>query len=70
MVWLGLPTFECVAAHSSGADGGKPGVAFAEWRWLALTAWPGLSGEGELNSPPPRPASSDRGISAFLLSVA
>lgn len=46
-VWLGLLTFERVAAHSSGVDGGGPGVAFAEWRWLTFTGWPGLSGEGE-----------------------
>lgn len=44
--WAFSP-FECVAAHSSGVDGGGPGVAFAEWRWLTFTGWPGLSGEGE-----------------------
>lgn len=39
-VWLGLLTFERVAAHSSGGDGGRPGLAFAEWRWLTFSlAW-------------------------------
>lgn len=69
-VWLGLLTFECVAAHSSGVDGEGPGVAFAEWRWLMFSGWPGLSGEGEWNSPPARPVRSDHDIAAFLLSVA
>lgn len=40
--------------HQGKMAGGQ-GVGFAEPRWLTLTGWPALSGEGERNSSPTPP---------------